>query len=38
MGQQALARRVEENTDFQQIALPLDLCIGEPKVPIGIST
>ncbi len=29
MGQQALASRVEENSDFQQIALPLDLCIGE---------
>ena len=27
MGQQAV--RVEENSDFQQIALPLDLCIGE---------
>ena len=28
MGQQAV-RRVEANTNFQQIALPLDLCIGE---------
>ena len=27
MGQQAV--RVEENSDFQQIALPLNLCIGE---------
>ncbi len=29
MAQQLSKAQIEANTDFQQIALPLDLCIGE---------